>query len=131
MPEVRVEVGRFEEWQPGDRRFGLAYAAQAWHWIDPERGRDRVYAALAPGGAVALFWMARSLKGAQKITAHALLGFVILQITLSILTLLNQVPIPLAALHQITAVALFTTAIWHAYEVSGTSGTGLAPAGTP
>ncbi|WP_370093842.1 trans-aconitate 2-methyltransferase [Streptacidiphilus sp. MAP12-20] len=53
---VEVEVARFEEWSPGDRRFGLAYAAQAWHWLDPDVRRDRVYGALAPDGTVALFW---------------------------------------------------------------------------
>ena len=79
----------------------------------------RIGAYLIFFGAVALFWMARKLKGAQKITAHALLGIVLLQITLGILTLLHQVPVALAALHQITAVALLTAAIWHAYEVSG------------
>ena len=35
-------------------------------------------------------------------------AIVLLQIALGILTLLNQVPIALAALHQITAVALFS-----------------------
>jgi len=79
----------------------------------------RIGAYLIACGALALFFAARKLKGAQKVSAHAVLGMTLLQITLGILTLINQVPIPLAALHQITAVALFTTAIWHAYEVSG------------
>ncbi len=79
----------------------------------------RIGAYLVACGAVALFFAARKLRGAQKISAHVVLGVTMLQITLGILTLLNQVPIALAALHQITAVALFTTAIWHAYEVSG------------
>ncbi|QMU76439.1 class I SAM-dependent methyltransferase [Streptacidiphilus sp. PB12-B1b] len=55
-PSVRVEVCTFEEWQPGGRRFGLLYAATSWHWTDPERRWDLAHAALAPGGAIALFW---------------------------------------------------------------------------
>lgn len=55
-PGVRIEPGGFEEWQPGGRRFGLLLAATCWHWLDPQRRWDLVHAALAPGGAVALFW---------------------------------------------------------------------------
>lgn len=56
LPHVEVEVGLFEQWRAGERRFDLVYAAQAWHWLDRETRRDRVHGALAPGGAVALFW---------------------------------------------------------------------------
>ncbi|WP_084724990.1 class I SAM-dependent methyltransferase [Streptacidiphilus melanogenes] len=56
LPHVEIEVSRFEQWQPGGRRFDLAYAAQAWHWLDRETRRDRIFDALAPGGTVALFW---------------------------------------------------------------------------
>ncbi|WP_160311226.1 class I SAM-dependent methyltransferase [Streptacidiphilus anmyonensis] len=56
LPHVEIEVSCFEQWQPGGRRFDLAYAAQAWHWLDPETRRDRVFDMLAPGGALALFW---------------------------------------------------------------------------
>ena len=79
----------------------------------------RIGAYLVACGALVLFFAARKLNGAQKISAHVVLGVTLLQITLGILTLLNQVPIPLAALHQITAVALFTAALWHAYEGAG------------
>jgi heme A synthase len=40
-------------------------------------------------------------------------------VLLGILTLINQVPIPLAAVHQITAVALLSAALWHFYELRG------------
>jgi hypothetical protein len=53
-PNVRVEVGDFEQWQPGGRRHGLLFAASAWNFLDPDRRWDLVHAALAPGGAVAL-----------------------------------------------------------------------------
>jgi SAM-dependent methyltransferase len=55
-PEVQVEVGGFEEWPRGERRFGLLYAATAWHWFAPDRRWDLVDAALEPGGTLALFW---------------------------------------------------------------------------
>ncbi|MDE2464257.1 MAG: COX15/CtaA family protein [Alphaproteobacteria bacterium] len=70
-------------------------------------------------GALALFIAARRQSGARKISAHLLFGLVLIQISLGIATLLNEVPIPLAALHQITAVALFSAALWHAYEMAG------------
>jgi cytochrome c oxidase assembly protein subunit 15 len=116
----------YETWPSMNGHFGPEnpFFHQPW-WINffqnPGLAQfdHRIGAYLIFFGAVALFWMARKLKGAQKITAHALLGLVLIQITLGILTLLHQVPVPLAALHQITAVALFTTALWHAYEVSG------------
>jgi SAM-dependent methyltransferase len=54
-PGVRLRIGIFEDYVP-DRRFALLYSAQAWHWVDPERRWDLAYAALAPSGALALFW---------------------------------------------------------------------------
>lgn len=54
-PGVGVEVGRFEDWQPPGGGVDLLYSAQAWHWVDPETRWPRARAALAPGGAVAIF----------------------------------------------------------------------------
>ena len=59
------------------------------------------------------------LTGARAVSGNLVLGFTSLQIVLGILTLLNQVPTPLAAAHQATAVALFASALWHAYELRG------------
>ena len=53
---VRVEEGTIEEWSPGDRRFDLLTAGQAWHWVDPARGPVAAAAALHPGGRIGLFW---------------------------------------------------------------------------
>ncbi|MEV6542465.1 methyltransferase domain-containing protein [Streptomyces sp. NPDC051665] len=53
-PNVRVEVGDFEQWQPGGRQYGLLFAASAWNFLDHGRRWDLVRAALAPGGAIAL-----------------------------------------------------------------------------
>lgn len=55
VPDATVLETLFESWRP-DRRYGLLYSAQAWHWIDPARRADLAYAALAPGGLIALFW---------------------------------------------------------------------------
>ena len=55
-PQVQIQVSRFEQWEPGSRRFGLLFAATSWHWLDPERRWELARAAVKPGGAVALFW---------------------------------------------------------------------------
>jgi SAM-dependent methyltransferase len=39
-----------------DVRFDVVYAAQSWHWVEPERGFARAHEALRPGGRLALFW---------------------------------------------------------------------------
>lgn len=55
---VTVTEGAFEEWRPPDgTRFGLVYAATAWHWIDPAQRYPRAWQALRPGGYLA-FWSA-------------------------------------------------------------------------
>ncbi|MFF4650498.1 class I SAM-dependent methyltransferase [Streptomyces sp. NPDC001380] len=70
-PQVRVEVGAFEEWEPGGRRYGLLAAAACWHWLDRDRRWDLAHAALAPGGAVALFWNGRAVRDEGLRTALA------------------------------------------------------------
>jgi SAM-dependent methyltransferase len=54
-PDVTVEVATFED-HPPRRTFGLLFSGQAWHWTDPAVRWQRAAAALAPGGALALFW---------------------------------------------------------------------------
>jgi SAM-dependent methyltransferase len=53
----RVDVADFEDWQPrpGDPPFDLVTAAQAWHWIDRERGTRQAERLLRPGGWLAIF----------------------------------------------------------------------------
>ncbi|PBC67424.1 methyltransferase family protein [Streptomyces sp. TLI_235] len=70
-PGVRVRVCTFEEWDPEGRRFGLVLAATCWHWLDPDRRRDGVHAALVPGGAVALCW---NPQGVRDPRLHAALA---------------------------------------------------------
>jgi cytochrome c oxidase assembly protein subunit 15 len=74
----------------------------------------RIGAYIVATAAIALWFMSKNTRK----TATLVLAIVAVQIALGILTLLNQVPIPLAALHQITAVALYCAAVWHFYESS-------------
>lgn len=74
----------------------------------------RIGAYLVALAAIGLWFASRNTRK----TATLVIAIVAAQITLGILTLINQVPIPLAALHQITAVALYCAAIWHFYEAS-------------
>jgi SAM-dependent methyltransferase len=53
---VRVEVARFEVWDPRDRMFDLVVCGQAWHWVDPSTGAQRAASVLKPGGRLAIFW---------------------------------------------------------------------------
>jgi SAM-dependent methyltransferase len=51
-----VVVGELETCDPDDGAYDLFTCGQAWHWIDPERGLDRVRRLLRPGGLAAIFW---------------------------------------------------------------------------
>lgn len=53
---VRVEVARFERWEPAGRTFELVVSGQAWHWIDPLAGAQKAAGVLEPGGRIGLFW---------------------------------------------------------------------------
>ncbi len=66
------------------------------------------------------FWLrARRVQmpGRARLASRALLGALVLQFTLGVVTLLLVVPIPLAAAHQANAVALFSCAIWLVHEM--------------
>ena len=55
-PAWRVEVADFEEWEPArGERFDLVTCAQAWHWVDRERGTKRAELLLRRGGWLAIF----------------------------------------------------------------------------
>jgi SAM-dependent methyltransferase len=57
-PLGRVEIieSDFECWRPDGLTFPLAYAAQAWHWVDQRSGYAHARAALDPGGHLVVFW---------------------------------------------------------------------------
>ncbi len=64
--------------------------------------------------AVVALWFglkSREVSRRASIANHALLGVVILQVSLGILTLLTHVSIPLAAAHQATGLVLVTAAL--------------------
>jgi SAM-dependent methyltransferase len=55
-PAVEVLETDFEGWDAGGETFGLVYAAQAWHWIDPAVAFRRARAVLRRGGVLGVFW---------------------------------------------------------------------------
>ena len=68
--------------------------------------------------AFTLWWAARREKftNLARRSSGAVLHLTLFQIVLGIATLLLQVPIWMAALHQLTAALLFSAAVWQAYE---------------
>lgn len=55
-PGWRVEVSDFEDWRPkAGESFDLVTVAQAWHWIDRERGTRHAERLLRTGGWLAIF----------------------------------------------------------------------------
>lgn len=76
----------------------------------------RIGAYIVALSASALWFLSRR-NGQAHASANALLAVTAAQIALGIVTLLSQAPVPLAALHQVTAVALFATAVWHAHSL--------------
>jgi cytochrome c oxidase assembly protein subunit 15 len=75
---------------------------------------------------VPLFWWQvrrRSAKHAPRRAATAMLAMLVIQVTLGISTLLQAVPVPLAAAHQAGAMLLFATILWvnHALRVGSNS----------
>lgn len=55
---IRVEVAKFEDWDPAGRGFDAVVAAQAWHWVNPVAGAAKAAAVLRPGARLAVFWNA-------------------------------------------------------------------------
>jgi SAM-dependent methyltransferase len=53
---VKVEVAKFEAWDPVAREFDAVVAGQAWHWVDPLAGAAMAAQVLRPGGRIAAFW---------------------------------------------------------------------------
>jgi SAM-dependent methyltransferase len=56
-PRWRVDVSDFEDWKPrnGDVPVDLVTCAQAWHWLDRERGTRQAERLLRPGGWLAIW----------------------------------------------------------------------------
>ncbi|HSC18819.1 MAG TPA: COX15/CtaA family protein, partial [Rhizomicrobium sp.] len=79
----------------------------------------RIGAYLVALAAIFVWWSAMRAKitGAARSSAYAILIVTFVQIALGIATLLNQAPILFSALHQLTALALLSAALWHAFEI--------------
>lgn len=72
--------------------------------------------------AAASFWVAIRRSGAGsnlRVSSNALAAAIGVQIVLGVATLLNQAPLALAALHQLTAMGVFAAALWTAFEARG------------
>lgn len=52
---ARFVDGRFEDWSESEG-VELIAAFNAWHWVEPEKGRSLVSRLLPPGGSLALVW---------------------------------------------------------------------------
>jgi SAM-dependent methyltransferase len=53
---VDIDERSFEEWHGEVGTFDLVASAQAWHWIDPDRGAAVARRALRPSGVLAVWW---------------------------------------------------------------------------
>lgn len=53
---IRYICGSFEEVKLPQNSFDLIFAAQAWHWINPEVGYTKVERLLKNNGAFAIIW---------------------------------------------------------------------------
>lgn len=56
FPNVRIEIGAFEDWPLDPESFDLVFAATSFHWLDPAVAFPKIARALRPGGAIALCW---------------------------------------------------------------------------
>jgi SAM-dependent methyltransferase len=53
---IGVQVAKFEDWDPADRKFDAVISGQAWHWVDPVAGAEKAASVLRPAGRLAVFW---------------------------------------------------------------------------
>ena len=53
-PDLRVETGAFEGWQPPHRAFDAVFPATAWHWVDPATRYALAADVSRPGGSLAV-----------------------------------------------------------------------------
>lgn len=53
---IPMIVSRFEDYVGAEGSFDLITCAQAWHWIDHQRGQDVAGRLLVPNGVLAIWW---------------------------------------------------------------------------
>ena len=75
--------------------------------------------------ALVLTFAAKALKtdiqGPARIGIFALVGFLILQVTLGISTLIFYMPVPVAAAHQVGAVALLSASLFVSHSLANSA----------
>jgi SAM-dependent methyltransferase len=59
VPGVEALVGTAEELPLADADVDAVTLAQAWHWVDEERGVPEIARVLRPGGTLGLIWNSR------------------------------------------------------------------------
>lgn len=55
-PRVEVLTGAFEDWGEKESAFDLVVSAESFHWLKPAPAYRKIFRALRPDGAIALFW---------------------------------------------------------------------------
>jgi len=106
---------------------GLYSMAPAWlsafEDITTIQFNHRIFAYLIVG--LVLTFAAKALKadiqGPARIGIFALLGFLILQVTLGISTLVFYMPVPVAAAHQVGAVALLSASLFISHSLANST----------
>jgi SAM-dependent methyltransferase len=53
---IPIDVAKFEDWDDAGRSFDLVVCGDAWHWIDPARGAEKVARVLERGKTFARFF---------------------------------------------------------------------------
>ncbi len=97
--------------------------ANAFENIIMVQFNHRVLALATAALTVALWLRARraALPSRARAAVHAVLGAAMLQLAFGIATLLSVVAVPVAAMHQAGALALFTALLWALFEVRPTA----------
>jgi len=54
FPNVEIVNARFEDWGPNGTIFDVVFAANSWHWLDPNMRYTKAAALLRPDGVLAL-----------------------------------------------------------------------------
>ena len=114
----------YNTWPTMDGRFLPEHPfAQGWISFFENPGLAQFDHRIAAYG-VAIFayffwqWLrSHGVRGMAMRAADAVLVFTVMQVVLGVVTLLYQVPVALAALHQVVAALLFCAAVWQAYEL--------------
>jgi SAM-dependent methyltransferase len=53
---LRVDVSKFEGWDPAGRTFDAVVSGTTWHWVDPVAGAAKAAEVLRTDGRLAVFW---------------------------------------------------------------------------